>query len=128
MQTSVFIARLLGPILLAIGIGLVVDRRGYRGMAQEFLASRALIYLAGLIALTAGLAIVLVHNVWVLGWPVIITVFGWLAVIGGVIRIVLPGRAAAIGARVLDSRRGIIAAGAAYTAIGAVLTAIGFLA
>src|SRR5690242_14183385 len=29
----------------------------------------------------AGLAIVRVHNVWVGGWPVLVTVLGWVAVL-----------------------------------------------
>ena len=57
-------------------------------MAEEFLRSRALIYLSGLLTMTAGLAIVLAHNVWARDWPVLITVLGWLATIGGAVRIV----------------------------------------
>ena len=34
----------------------------------------------------AGLAIVLVHNVWTFDWRVIITILGWLAVLGGIFR------------------------------------------
>ena len=49
-----------------------------------------LIYLSGVLSLLAGLAIVIAHNRWSGGWPVIITVLGWLMVIGGVIRIVVP--------------------------------------
>ena len=56
-------------------------------MAEEFLRSRALIYLSGLLTMTAGLAIVLTHNVWVADWPVLITMLGWLATIGGAVRI-----------------------------------------
>ena len=46
--------------------------------AEEFLNSHALIYLAGIITLTAGLAIVLTHNVWAADWRILITVLGWL--------------------------------------------------
>ena len=50
---------------------------------SEFLASPALIFLSGVITLPAGLAIVLTHNVWVADWRVLITLLGWLAIIGG---------------------------------------------
>ena len=47
-------------------------------MADEFLRSRALIYLSGVLIHDGGLAIVLTHNVWVADWRVLITLLGWL--------------------------------------------------
>ena len=46
----------------------------------------------------AGLAIVRAHNRWVAAWPVLVTVLGWLALIGGLCRMLFPiqlGEAAA---------------------------------
>ena len=40
--------------------------------------------------MSAGLAIVLTHSVWVASWPVLITILGWLMTIGGAARIVCP--------------------------------------
>ena len=59
MDTSIFLARLLGPSMLVIGLGLLLNRATYRDLSLEVLDNPALIYLAGLIALVAGLAIVL---------------------------------------------------------------------
>ena len=92
MDTSIFLARLLGPSMLVIGLGLLLNRATYRDLSLEVLDSPALIYLAGLIALVAGLAIVLTHNVWVAGWPVVITIFGWVSLAAGIFRIVSPRR------------------------------------
>ena len=88
--TSRYLARLIGPVALAMGAYIVLNGAAFRIMVGQFLASYALIFLAGLITLTAGLAIVLVHNVWTRDWRVIITVFGWLAVIGGCVAHHLP--------------------------------------
>ena len=79
MANSIFLARLIGPLMLAVGIGIFVNGAVYRLLADEFLRSRALIYLSGLLIMTAGLAIVLTHNVWRADWPVLITILGWLA-------------------------------------------------
>ena len=38
----------------------------------------------------AGLAIVLTHNIWAADWRVLITLFGWLNVIGGALRLFAP--------------------------------------
>jgi hypothetical protein len=46
-------------------------------------------------ALVPGLAILNVHRSWS-GRPVIITIIGWLMVIGGVIRLVLPATTATL--------------------------------
>jgi hypothetical protein len=38
----------------------------------------------------AGIAIVRDHNRWTRGWPVIVTILGWLAVFGGLARMLAP--------------------------------------
>jgi hypothetical protein len=63
MQASVFLARLLGPLLLLPGVGLLVNPRVFRTMATEVVGSLTLVYLFGLFDFAAGLAIVLVHRV-----------------------------------------------------------------
>ena len=96
-------------------------------MAEEFLRSRALIYLSGLLIMTAGLAIVLTHNVWAADWPVLITLLGWLAVIGGALRILTP-QARAHGPRACSRQRTALPiAGAIWLAIGAILCFFGYL-
>jgi uncharacterized membrane protein len=126
MQTSRFLAQLIGPVLLVIGIGMLANRAGYRTMAQEFLKSRALIYIAGLLALVPGLAIVLTHNVWAADWRLVITLLGWLAVIGGVFRIVFPQEVTKIGTRVIAQDATMLVGGAVTLALGALLSFFGY--
>src|SRR5947199_3977581 len=90
MTTSVFLARLIGPVLLVVGIAVFLNQRAFRDMAEEFLASRALLFLSGLLVMPMGLAIVLTHNVWTADWRVLITLFGWLNAIGGAVRLAAP--------------------------------------
>jgi hypothetical protein len=127
MQTSVFLAQLIGPLLLVMGIGMAVNTDSYRTMAQEFLASRALIYVAGLLAFVPGLAIVLVHNVWAFDWRLIITLLGWLAVLGGIFRLVAPAQVQAMGAAMLARDGWLMGGGIAVGALGAILTLVGYL-
>jgi len=56
---SIFLAKLIGPFALALGIGVLVNRANMRTVLDEFIRSRALMFLAGVITLPAGLAIVL---------------------------------------------------------------------
>lgn len=128
MQASYFLAQLIGPMFLVVGLGMLLNREGYRAMGREFLASRALIYLAGLFALVPGIAIVLAHNIWVFDWRLIITIFGWLAVIGGVFRLLFPQQVTAIGERMLASETYMLVAGIVVLAIGAILSFYGYFA
>ncbi len=83
-------------------------------------------YLA-VLALLAGLAIVNTHNLWVAGWPVIITIFGWLAVVGGIIRIGFPGIVKAIAETML-ARTAVLRVLALFQiALGAYLMVEGYL-
>ena len=126
MANSIFLAKLIGPVLLAGAAGILVNGATYRLLIDEFLRSRALIYLSGILAMTAGLAIVLTHNVWVANWPVLITIFGWLAVIGGAVRIIAPQGTERVGRAVLKNKHALTIGGAAWLAFGAVLSFFGY--
>jgi len=127
MANSVFLAKLIGPIMIAVGIGVFVNGAVYRALADEFLRSRALIYISGLLLMTAGMAIILTHNVWVARWQVMITILGWLAAIGGAVRIVMPQGTEKVGRAALKSKFGLQIAGAAWLAIGGVFCYFGYL-
>ena len=126
MANSTFLARLMGPLFLAVGIGIFVNGAVYRMLADEFLRSRALIYLSGLLTMTAGLAIVLTHNVWRADWPVLITILGWLAVIGGAARIIAPQGTERVGRRLLKEKHGLTIGGIIWLAVGAILCVFGY--
>jgi hypothetical protein len=97
MQRSIFLAKLIGPVLAVVGVALVCNAGVYRILAAEFINSYALIYLSGIIALPVGLALVNTHNEWTADWRVIITIIGWLCLIGGAIRILVPQEGEVIG-------------------------------
>jgi hypothetical protein len=68
MATSIFLARLLGPLLIAVGAGILINPKPFHTMASEVVRSVTLVYLFGLFDFAAGLAIVLTHNVWTANW------------------------------------------------------------
>jgi hypothetical protein len=90
MEPAVFIARLVGPLFVALGVGILLTLALYTDMIAEAVQIPTLIYIWGVLALTAGLAMLNVYRAWTSDWRVIVTVLGWLFVIAGVIRIVLP--------------------------------------
>jgi uncharacterized protein YjeT (DUF2065 family) len=128
MDASIFLARMLGLFFLVMGVGIVAGMQNYRDMAEEFLKSRALIYVAGLLAFLPGLAIVLTHNVWTGDWRVIITIFGWLGLVGGAFRLLFPTQVRGIGNAMLKNGQALRVAGIGIVVIGAVLAYFGFIA
>lgn len=126
METSVWIARLLGPVVFAAAIPLVATPAAMTGLARDFLESRTLIYLTGVLAMLGGLTVVNVHNIWVADWRVIITLFGWAATIGGVVRMVSPATVVAIGRPMLDNALVARIGGVVWLLAGAFLTWQGY--
>lgn len=90
METSVFLAKLLGPYMIIVAIGILLNLKFYQKMVDDFFKNSALLYLGGVMALFFGLLIVLFHNVWACSWTLIITIMGWLGIIKGVWLIVFP--------------------------------------
>jgi uncharacterized membrane protein HdeD (DUF308 family) len=127
MATSIFLARLIGPITLLVGLAMVVNAAAFRAMADEFLRSQALIFLAGLMTLAAGLAIVLSHNVWSADWRVIITILGWLFIVSGIVRTAAPQHAAAIGRHVFAKPMTLCIGAAFDIALGVLLCFFGYI-
>ena len=127
MSTSIFLARLIGPVMLMIGLAVFANQRGFRDLAEEFMASRALMFLAGIIVMPAGLAIVLTHNVWTADWRVLITIFGWLNVVGGALRLVGPPFLVKTGRAMLKQPHFTLVAAAIWAVLGLLFCFFGYL-
>jgi hypothetical protein len=127
MSTSVFIARLIGPVMLVIGLAVFANQRAFRELAEEFLASRALTFLSGLIIMPAGLAIVLTHNIWAVDGRVMITLFGWANAIGGAIRLAAPAYVMRSGSAFLKRRFAIPVIAALWVVAGSLFCLFGIL-
>ena len=126
MSTSIFLAKLIGPVCLVIGLALLINGVAFRTLAGEFLNNPALMFLSGVITLPAGLAVVLTHNVWAGDWRILITILGWLAVIGGAVRILAPQRATAVGRTMLANPSTLHISTGVYLVIGALLCFFGY--
>lgn len=127
METSIFLAKLVGPMLVVLGL-FVSLRPGRIGrIGREFLDSEALIFISGVITLPAGLAIVLTHNVWAADWRVLITLIGWVAVVAGIARIALPDAMKSVGETMLEKPAMIALPGALMAIIGGYLSWRGYL-
>ncbi|WP_208245201.1 hypothetical protein WGT02_36865 (plasmid) [Rhizobium sp. T1470] len=126
MDRSLFLARLVGPTFVAVALGMLINLGMYESMIVEGLRAGILLYLSGLLSLLAGLAIVNLHNRWKMEWRVIITVLGWLMTVGGVIRIVLPQVAIAVGSMICSGAASTIVVALIAGTLGAFLSFKGY--
>jgi hypothetical protein len=126
MTTSIFLAKLIGPFFLIVGASLLLNQAQFRAMVEEFMRSGALVFLTGLMILPVGLAIVLSHNVWTADWRVLITVLGWLSIVSGALRLLVPKRALDVGRKLYAKPNVLYVSAGIWLVIGAVLCFYGY--
>jgi hypothetical protein len=85
-----FLGKLVGLYCIAVSLSIFAHAHQTVEIMKAMLQEPPLLYLAGLLGVTAGLAIVLAHNIWSGGTlPIIVTLFGWAALIKGIFLLVL---------------------------------------
>jgi hypothetical protein len=125
LSNSIFLARLIGPPLLIVGIGILINRDYYLALTRQFVGSPPLMYLGAVVGMVGGLAIILVHNIWAADWRVLITLLGWIHVIRGAATVIFPRKAAELAA--LITARGILIATAVPLILGLIFVFFGYV-
>jgi hypothetical protein len=87
---TVFLAELFGVYLTVVALSMLIRQQEYVEVMVAITRNPSLLYIAGLMGFTAGLATVLSHNVWSGGaLPVVVTLFGWISLVKGILLLVL---------------------------------------
>ena len=116
------IGGLVGPTLVAIAIAMLFNVGSMPLIAAQVARDPALILLSGILLLVAGIAMVRAHNVWSRDWTVLVTILGWLALLGGLARMFFPIRLAGIAAQAGTSRALLIGSAIILLLLGAFLS------
>lgn len=90
MDTSLLLARIIGPYMLIAAIGLMVNRAGYKRLLDELQGQTLLLLIMGAFTLILGLLMLQFHNIWVSDWRVLITIIGWTIAIKGAFAMIAP--------------------------------------
>jgi hypothetical protein len=95
---TIFLSRLIGLLALFVSLSMAAHRQATVETVTALVHDPPLLLIIGMIALTAGLAIVLGHNVWTGGaLPIVVTLFGWLTLVRGLLLLFLaPDMAAGL--------------------------------
>jgi hypothetical protein len=126
MTASKSIAGLIGPTLVAGSVAVLLNLGTWPGLVEQGFRDPVLIFVSGFPLFVAGLAIVRAHNRWEGGWPILVTVVGWLALIGGLSRILFPTRLAPIAVGAIHSTGVLPAVAIVYLVVGAFLSFKGY--
>ncbi len=126
MEISVFLAKVLGIILILIPLSMWFDRSNVREVGKA-MKSREYLLISGMFCLLLGSVMVASHNLWVSDWRVILTLIGWLSLAKGVFLLSAPGPSAKI--ITLIAKNDLVVKGYLLTTfiLGLYLSRIGFL-
>ena len=81
---TAFIARLVGIYVTVLSVVLMAGNKSSVELMSSMVRNPELLFVLGILGMTAGLAIILVHNIWSGGvLPVIVTLVGWTAALKG---------------------------------------------
>jgi hypothetical protein len=87
-ERTIFLSRLIGLNSLIVSISMLFHKAAIVATASELAKAPPLLFIGGLFALLAGIAMVLLHNSWSGGLlPVVVTLVGWAVLIRGIIMV-----------------------------------------
>lgn len=90
MSDALLVVQLLGPLYLAIAVGMFVSPDHYKKMYDEIMKSRTMWYFSGLIAFFVGFLILRTVGMWASGWMAFVSFIGWAALLKGACLLVIP--------------------------------------
>lgn len=92
MFQSIMLARLLAPIMLIAGLGVLFNGASMKEMMDEMAKGKQqlLLFVSGFFTLVCGMLMVMSHNIWTLNWSLIITIVSWLLVVKGASLVLFP--------------------------------------
>ena len=114
MTSQTFFALFWGWLTVIVTAMFFVRPKALHDVKQLIVENRAFGLTYGYLSLFLGLVSVLLHNEWTLSWHVLITIFGWLALIKGVIVIAWPeiSRNTRYETRIKSTRIALVVVGA----------------
>lgn len=128
MALSIFLAKIFGAAYLAVGLGMLFNKKHYHKMFKDMMSNEVIYLFGGMLSLALGLVLILHHNCWVKDWTVIITLFGWIALLKGILLLVFPKIMPKLAKPFVKNEQNLMAWGLLVLVLGAVLGYFGFLA
>jgi len=90
METSIFLAKVIGLFGAISTLAIMLRYKKHLEMEEHAAKSPTTIYLSGFFFLMLGILLTVSHQVWTMDWRVVITILGWLILVKGIVRILIP--------------------------------------
>lgn len=126
MELSYFLGQLLGSTLVLFAVAGLVRPAIITNAIRDFDHDAFTSLSWGITAISAGVALVLTHNIWDGSWRVLVTVIGWGAVIKGFIYLIAPQQLIGLGRWVYQNAQWTRAVLTVLLIMGAYLAYKGF--
>ena len=89
-MVTAFLATVIGWYLVILSILLFFRYKHILTVMKELISKPGEFFIIAVITLIMGLLLVTSHNIWVMDWPVVITIFSWVVLIAGILRLFFP--------------------------------------
>jgi hypothetical protein len=122
------LAKAFGVYIILVSLVGLFDPARWAAIVADLQRSPALTYIAGITTFALGLALLIVHPFWTDPLAIIITVFGWVALLEGVILTAAPDGFLKLGAALVASPRRARAWAVIGLVTGAALLGLGLMA
>jgi uncharacterized membrane protein len=87
---TIYLGRLIGLYCVLIALSMISHKQATVDTMTGLVHNAPVLFFASVMAMVAGLAIVLAHNVWSGGaLPVVVTLVGWILLVKGLIFLLL---------------------------------------
>lgn len=101
MNTLNFVAELWGIFMVVVPLSLLINQ-GLIKKIFAFVDDELVMFFGGMLTFIIGVASVLSYNVWSANWGLIITIFGWIAILKGIMLLFIPAWSRKINDKMKD--------------------------
>lgn len=126
-STTMFLAGLWGPAILAVGIGFFVSREHYLRIYRDIQREPFALLVFGMAGIAAAIAQISVHNVWDTLPEMLISFLGWAMLLKSLTFMIMPNIADKLSDSVASKSTLITTAGVIMLVAGGYLTWLAYM-
>lgn len=117
-MNTMFLATVVGWYMVIFGLLMLSRQELIRSIFSDIMTQKSLFFMLAFITFLIGLLLVASHNIWIMDWPVSLTVFGWCILGGALIRLFFLEFMLKAGRSFLSNRMNMIIMGLFFLGFG----------
>ncbi|PIR86000.1 hypothetical protein COU14_01130 [Candidatus Kaiserbacteria bacterium CG10_big_fil_rev_8_21_14_0_10_44_10] len=126
-STTMFLASMWGPAILAVGIGFFVSREHYLRIYRDIQREPFALLAFGMAGIAAAIAQISVHNVWGTLPEMLISFLGWAMLLKSLAFMIMPNITDKVGDSVASKSTLVTTAGVIMLVAGGYLTWLAYM-